>query len=169
MKKVFINFWNQLKKRNANRSDSKKLNAGFSFIETLAVLAVTAVLATQAGAMTFKMIEKARVSSARNQIESFKIALQSYYIDCGSFPTTEQGLKALWEKPEYYPVPENWNGPYTDKKIPNDPWGKAYVYKKNGEVYPEGAPENAPFIILSFGSDGVQGGEKSAIDIVSWE
>ncbi len=168
MKKV-LKIFRRMKWRNRRISHSKKLNAGFSFVETLAVLAVSAILASQVGAAAHKMVQKARVANARTQIESFKAALQSYYIDCGSFPTGEQGLSALWVKPDLYPVPDGWNGPYTEKKIPLDPWGKEYIYKRGGEVFPEGAPETAPFVVLSLGADGLSGGEQNDMDIVSWE
>ena len=72
---------------------SGNLGAGFSFVETLAVLAVSAILASQVGAAAFKMVQRARVANARTQIESFKAALQLYYIDCGSFPTGSRGLR----------------------------------------------------------------------------
>ena len=168
MKKV-VGFWTRMGRRSSRRKDSKRPDAGFSFVETLAVLAVTALLASQAGAAAFNMVQKARVSAARTQIESFKAAIQSYYIDCGAFPTGEQGLSALWEKPEMYPVPEGWNGPYVERRIPLDPWGNAYVYRRAGEVMPDGAPDGVPFVVLSLGADGELGGEKNALDIVSWE
>ena len=168
MKKI-IKAFRRMKWRNRKNANRSKMNAGFSFVETLAVLAVSAILASQVGAAAFRMVQRARVSAACTQIESFKAALQSYYIDCGAFPTGEQGLRALWEKPDVFPVPASWSGPYTEKKIPADPWGNEYVYRRKGEVYPEDAPESAPFIILSFGSDGIAGGEKDGIDIVSWQ
>lgn len=160
--------WKKIRKRNKRFDDGKK-QGGFSFVETLAVLSVTAILASQAGTAAFNMVQKARVSSAKTQIESLKASLQAYYIDCGAFPTGEQGLSALWEKPVLHPVPENWNGPYTDKKIPKDPWGNPFFYRHNGELFPSGAPESAPYIVISYGADGVEGGDKNALDIVSWE
>ena len=75
------------------------IDAGFTFVETLAVLAVTAILASQAGVAAHALMHRARVAGAKTQIEQFKIALQSYYVDCGRFPTDEQGLAALWQKP----------------------------------------------------------------------
>ncbi len=168
MKKV-LKFFHRMKWRNRRAENAGKINAGFSFVETLAVLAVSAILASQVGAAAHKMVQKARVANARTQIESFKAALQAYYIDCGSFPTGEQGLSALWQKPDMYPVPDGWNGPYTERKIPLDPWGNGYVYRRSGEVYPDGAPASAPFVVLSLGADGLSGGESNDMDIVSWE
>lgn len=161
----------RLHKKMAKKLGANKWSSGFSFIETLAVLAVTAVLASQAGAACHNLLQKARVTSAKTQIESLKVALQTYYVDCGSFPTTEQGLNALWEKPYLYPVSNDWDGPYIEKKLSKDPWGNEYVYVKNGDgLFPENAPLSAPFVIVSLGSDGVYGGNKGAeVDIVSWE
>lgn len=168
LKKVLALF-RRMKWRNRRMRLSGNLGAGFSFVETLAVLAVSAILASQVGAAAFKMVQRARVANARTQIESFKAALQSYYIDCGSFPTGEQGLVALWESPVLFPVSDGWNGPYTERRIPLDPWGNEYVYRRSGEFFPDGAPESVPFVVLSLGADGVLGGEKNDMDIVSWE
>ncbi|WP_191014114.1 type II secretion system major pseudopilin GspG [Treponema zioleckii] len=152
-------------------SDGK--NAGFTFVETLAVLVVTGLLASQVGIATNSLIQRAKVSSAKNQIEMFKVALQSYYIDCGRFPTGEQGLSALWEKPSMYPLPETWNGPYVEKKIPLDPWGNPYIYFSADGVALSlagtSAPEGLPYAIVSYGADGVSGGEGAERDVVSWE
>ncbi len=148
-------------------------NAGFTFVETLAVLVVMALLASQVGVATNSLIQRAKVSSARNQIEMFKVALQSYYIDCGRFPTGEQGLLALWEKPSLYPLPESWKGPYIEKKIPSDPWGNPYSYFSAEGVAltlsGTSAPEGLPYAIVSYGADGLFGGEGKGEDIVSWE
>ena len=147
----------------------KKKDAGFTFAETLAVLAVTAILSSQIGVAAHKMIQKARVSAAQSQIEMLKFSLQSYFADCGSFPTEEQGLLALWEEPVLYPVPENWNGPYTDKKVSSDPWGNPFLYLTSGTVAGEGLPKGIPFGIVSLGADRLQGGEGNDKDILSWE
>jgi len=169
VKNKFSKIYKIMKNRHKTRKDINKVNAGFSFVETLAVLAVTAIFAAQVGAAAFKLVDKSRVTATRTQIENLKVALQTYYIDCGSFPSTEQGLNALWQKPEFYPIPENWNGPYIDKKIEKDSWGNPFIYKKNGDAFPSGAPENAPFVIMSLGANGEYGGEKNDVDIVSWE
>ncbi len=147
----------------------KKRDAGFTFVETLAVLAVTAILSSQIGIGANKMIQKARVSSAKNQIEQLKLSLQSYYADCGAFPTEEQGLMALWEEPVLYPLAENWSGPYTDKKITADPWGTPFVYMLKGSARASELPKGLPFGIVSLGSDRAEGGDGNDKDILSWE
>ncbi len=140
----------------------KKRDDGFSFAETLAVLAIMLVLSAGVGVAAMKYVAKARVLQARSQIQIYTLALQSYYLDCGVYPTTEQGLNALWEKPYLHPVPAGWNGPYTDRQIQTDPWGNQYMYsrQKTGKT---------PFVITSYGADGREGGDDNEEDIVSWK
>lgn len=137
-------------------------DAGFTFIETLAVLAITVILTAGISLSVSRYIEKAKVASAKNQIEVYKMALQTYYLDCGSFPSDLQGLQSLWEKPYLSPVPDNWNGPYIDKVVSSDPWGSDYKYttKTNTAL---------PFEITSFGADKMQGGSANDADIFSWK
>lgn len=151
------------------REIRKKKDSGFTFAETLAVLAVTAILSSQIGLGAHRMIEKARVAAAKTEIEQLKLSLQSYYADCGSFPTEEQGLMALWEEPLLYPLPENWSGPYTDKKIVSDPWGSQFLYLIRGSASSSNLPEGLPFGIVCLGADRTEGGEGCDKDIFSWE
>ena len=153
-----------------SRVRANAVDAGFTFVETLAVLAVTAVLASQVTVASHALMQRSRVAGTRTQIESFRVALQSYYVDCGSFPTEEQGLQALWKKPSLEPVPENWDGPYTDKAVPKDPWGMAYRYVVSGSpALPPGTPDGLPFVIYSLGADKKEGGNGHDKDIISWE
>lgn len=147
----------------------KRKDAGFTFVETLAVLAVTAILTSQIGIAAHRLIQKARVSAAKTQIEQLKLSLESYFADCGSFPTEEQGLFALWEEPSLYPLAEHWAGPYTDKKIQNDPWGMPFVYVRADSVNATELPKGLPFGIISLGADKAEGGEGNDSDIRSWE
>lgn len=148
----------------------ENLSSAFTFAETLAVLAITVILTSQAGIAAHHLVQKARVSSAKTQIEQLKVALQSYYIDCGCFPTSEQGLSALFSKPELYPVSENWNGPYLDKDIQKDPWGGEYKYfYSKSPGFPQDAPEGLPFAIVCLGAGGEEGGDGDEKDIFSWK
>ena len=152
------------------KKNKKESQAGFTFIETLAVLAVGAILTAGAGAAATKLISYGRTCSAKSQIESFKAALASYYIDCGTYPSDSQGLNALFTKPDMYPVPALWNGPYLDKEIPVDPWGHPYeYYSRGGGLMPSEAPEALPFVLICRGSDGLAGGKGEAQDIFSWK
>lgn len=148
----------------------KSKSDGFTFIETLAVLAIGAILSAGCYFSASKLITVAKRSAAKSQINQYSSALQIYFLECGSFPTTEQGLEALWEKPILYPVPENWGGPYIDSKPANDPWGTNFKYINATETPLSGEiPKNLPFILLSYGADKKEGGEGDAGDICSWK
>jgi general secretion pathway protein G len=135
--------------------------AGFTFIEIMVSLIILVILIGTAGFTYVRYVARARVVGARNQIESLGIALNSYYLDTGRYPTAEQGLAALWEKPLLEPVPSRWSGPYLTKEMPEDPWGNAYEYTTPG-------PNGLPFAIRSFGADGAEGGEGDDADVTSW-
>jgi general secretion pathway protein G len=139
-----------------------KSDKGFTFIETIVTIAVILILSAAVGFSAIRYIERARAAACRSQIETFRLALQSYYLDCGRYPTEAQGLQALWEKPIMAPVPSAWVGPYTNRRIPKDPWGGEYVYKNPGE-------NNLPFTIASYGADGRAGGEGADADVFSWD
>ena len=134
---------------------------GWTFIETLIVLGIVLILTATVGFTAVKYLQKAKLVAARSQIDTLELALQAYYLDCGSFPSEEQGLASLWSKPTVPPVSEAWNGPYIAKRIPDDPWGKAYKYKNPG-------PDGLPYGISSLGEDGFEGGSGENADIVSW-
>jgi general secretion pathway protein G len=136
-------------------------NDGWTIMETLIVIAIVLILTSIVGFTGIQYLDRARKATARSQIDSFSIALESYYIDCGRYPTEEQGLEALWKKPSIEPVSPNWTGPYIYKKTPNDPWGNQFEYKIPGH-------EGLPFSIRSFGADGREGGEGKNEDITSW-
>ena len=133
-----------------------------TFMETLIVIAIILILTAPVGFMAINSLEKSRGAAARTQIESFATAIEAYYIDCGNFPTTEQGFGALRKKPETAPSSENWSGPYIYKDAPKDPWGYEYEYTSP-------APDGSLYGIRSFGADGIEGGENKNADIKSWE
>jgi len=136
-----------------------KADEGFTFIETIITITIILILSAAVGFSAIKYVERARVAACRNQIETFRLALQSYFLDCGQYPTEAQNLEGLWEKPILSPVPASWNGPYVDRQIPKDPWGNDYVYKNPGE-------KNLPFSITSHGT---VGGGETGIEIHSWD
>ncbi len=149
---------------------NKKYAEGFTYVETLAVIAIGAVLTAGSVLSASKLIASARRTAARTQIEQYSSALQTYFLDCRRFPTTEQGLAALWEKPVLYPVPENWNGPYLEREPCNDPWGTDFKYlSAESSIMPSEVPENLPFVLISYGADGKEGGKGDADDICSWK
>ena len=143
---------------------------GFTYVETVAVIAIGAILTAGSVFSATKLISAARRTAARTQIEQFSCALQTYFLDCGRFPTTEQGLGALWEKPVFYPIPEGWNGPYLDREPTHDPWGTDFKYlSSESSVMPAEVPENLPFVLISYGADRQEGGKGEDCDIVSWK
>ena len=138
---------------------NNRRRAGVTLIEMMVVVTIIALFAALVLPRMMRQGDKARVTAARAQINAYTTALGSYKLDTGVFPTTEQGLQALRVKPDGV---ENWQGPYTDKEISNDPWGHPYVYKFPGEHGDD--PD-----ILCYGADGAAGGDGINADIVSWK
>jgi general secretion pathway protein G len=136
-------------------------DGGWTFLETLIAIVIVVTLTGTVGIVGSKLVSQARRIAARSQIESYKVALNAYAMDCGTVPTEAQGLAALWRKPVLEPVPHRWNGPYVSGEISTDPWGRPYVYSVPG-------PEGLAFSIVSFGADGRRGGQGSEADVVSW-
>ena len=139
-----------------------KMDKGFTFVETLIVLAIILILSASIGISGSKYIDQSRESSAITEIAMYTNALNSYYFDCGIFPSEMQGLGALWAKPEYHPVPENWHGPYVNKEPSTDPWGREYIYKDVNE-------SGLPFSIICTGPDGQEFGGTTDDNIYSWK
>ena len=139
-----------------------KQKSGFTLIELLVVLIILSLLAGLVLPRMLGRTEEARRQTAEVQIRSLENALALYYADNGMYPTTEQTLKALVEKPGNEPVPPRWKGPYLEKGIlPKDPWGNDYVYLSPGVRLPE-------FDLMSYGKDGMPGGEGEFADIENW-
>src|SRR2546423_6922234 len=111
---------------------------GFTLIEILVVIIVLGLLAALVGPRILGRVSEARSATARTQIDLLGLALDNYRLDNGVYPTTEQGLAALQEKPSREPLPLNWRGPYLKKAVPLDPWGRPYLYKSPGEHNPTG-------------------------------
>jgi len=131
-------------------------NKGFTLIELMLVVIIIGALVAMVMPRFTGRGEQARITAARADIQSnIATALKLYELDNGTFPTTEEGLEALLNKP---PSANNWNGPYLEKK-PIDPWGKEYKYKSPGEH------RSADYDLYSLGKDGVE----SADDVTNWE
>lgn len=138
---------------------------GFTLIELLVVIVILSILATFVGSKIMSKPEEARRTQAKIQIEALENALKMYKLDSGEFPSTEQGLKALVEKPAVGNVPRSWReGGYLDKnKVPKDPWKNEFVYLSPGIRNPDG------FDLFSYGADGKAGGEGNDADIGNWD
>ncbi len=149
---------------------SKEKSEGFTYVETIAVIAICAILTAGSVFSASKIIAAARKTAAKSQIEQYGSALQIYFLDCGRFPTTEQGLRALWEKPVFYPIPADWNGPYLEREPCADPWGTDFTYlSSESSAMPSEVPESLPYVLISYGADGKEGGNGDASDICSWK
>ena len=127
---------------------------GFTLLELLVVVAIIGLLVGYVAPRYFSQVGKSEVTSVRAQIDGFEKALDTYRLDTGRFPTTEQGLNALVAKPGDVP---KWNGPYLRKAVPLDPWGNPYRYKSPAE--------KGDYEILSYGKDGQPGGSGDGADI----
>ena len=127
---------------------------GFTLLELLVVMVIIGLLVGYVGPRYFSQIGKSEIKAARAQIDAFEKSVELYRIDTGHFPTTEQGLTALFVKPANEP---KWHGPYLKKEPPADPWGNPYLYRTPGQ--------RGDFDILSLGKDGQPGGEGEAADI----
>src|SRR5436853_7249157 len=112
--------------RNPIHRRAHRVRSGFTLIEILVVIVVIAILATLVRPNIFQPVGAAKSATAKSQIEMLGAALDAYRLDNGRYPTTEQGLGSLWEKPTIDP-PANWRAPYLRKPVPLDPWGRAYV------------------------------------------
>jgi len=140
-----------------------RARAGFTLIEIMVVILVLGMLATLVAPNIVRNVGTAKSAAARSQIELLGAALDSYRLDNDDYPTTEQGLAALWQAPTAAPQPRNWRGPYLKKDVPLDPWARPYQY-----LYP-GTASGASYELSSYGRDGVEGGEGEDADVLSWK
>jgi general secretion pathway protein G len=136
---------------------------GLTLIEVLVVIIVLGLLAGLVGPRILGRVSEARSATARTQIELLSVALDNYKLDNGVYPTTEQGLEALRERPTREPVPRDWRGPYLRRAVPLDPWDRPYEYLSPGQANPDS------YDLFSYGSDGLPDGEDEATDVLSWE
>ena len=134
--------------------------AGFTLIELLVVLTIIGLIMGLIGPRVLGYLEDSRAKTAKLQIESLSSALDLFYLDAGRYPTTSEGLEALAQRPSDIAI---WNGPYIKGgRVPADPWGHAYQYRSPVDHTP-------PYEIVSFGSDGREGGSGNAADISNVE
>ncbi len=131
---------------------------GFTLLELLVVIVIIGLLAGLVGPRYFDQLGKSNTKIARAQIDALEKALDQYRLDVGSYPTSEQGLHALYVKPNNV---ERWQGPYLKKPAPPDPWGRPYGYRSPGE--------HGDYDLFSLGADGKPGGSGEASDVMSWD
>jgi len=132
-------------------------SAGFTLIEMLVVITIIGLIAGVVGPRVLSYLGESKVKAARIQIDSFASALDLYYLDIGRYPTSDEGLQALAQRPGNS---TSWNGPYINGGVvPKDPWGNPYLYRSPADTM--------PFEVVSRGSDGVEGGVGTATDITN--
>ena len=136
---------------------SARPRRGFTLLELLVVMVIIGLLAGYVGPKLFAQIGKSEVKITRAQIDALQKGLDQYRIDTGRYPSSQPGLAALVAKPADEP---RWQGPYLAKAVPNDPWGRPYVYRAPGE--------HGEYDLLSYGRDGAPGGEGENTDLTSW-
>jgi general secretion pathway protein G len=136
-----------------------RYNAGFTFIEMMVVVSIIGLLIVLVGPRFIRGQEKAEVRAAAAQIANFGTALDTFRLDVGRYPNTQEGLAALIQRPS---SADRWDGPYLKTNVPNDPWGRPYFYRSPGEG-------GRPYDLYSLGSDGAPGGDGPNRDVNSWE
>jgi general secretion pathway protein G len=132
---------------------------GFTLLELLVVMVIIGLLAGFVAPRYFAQVGKSQVKEAKAQIDALDKALDTFRLDMGRYPTTEEGLNALQVAPGGAET-TNWGGPYLKKNVPNDPWGRPYLYSSPGE--------HGEFDLSSLGKDGRPGGTGEDADITNW-
>lgn len=130
---------------------------GFTLLELLVVMVIIGLLAGYVGPKLFAQIGKSETKVTRAQIDALQKALDQYRIDIGRYPSSEQGLAALVQRPA---DESRWSGPYLAKAVPPDPWGRPYLYTSPGS--------HGDYDLQSLGKDGQPGGDGDAADLNSW-
>ncbi len=137
---------------------ARRSERGFTLVEMLVVITIISIVMSLVGPRVLNYLTDSKVKAAKIQIESFESALDLYRLDVGRYPNTSEGLRALIESPGNS-VP--WGGPYLrGDAVPNDPWGKPYVYRSPGE--------HGNYDIMSYGVGGQESGADAQATITSW-
>lgn len=139
----------------AEGGEPKAGEEGFTLVEMLVVITIIGLIMGLIGPRVLNYLSESKVKTARIQLQSFASALDLFYLDAGRYPSTAEGLAALVHQT---PGVTAWNGPYLKGgSVPSDPWNHAYVYRSPGE--------HGPYDIMSYGSDGQEGGTGVAADL----
>ncbi|NVK22851.1 MAG: type II secretion system major pseudopilin GspG [Kangiellaceae bacterium] len=146
----------------ANTITKAKAQSGFTLTEILIAMAIVAIMGTIVVLSLIGNVDKANIQKLKADLGTIETALNSYKLDNGFYPTTDQGLRSLIEKPTSEPIPSNYprGGYLGSKAIPKDPWKREYIYVSPGR--------NGDFDLFTLGLDGRQGGEGENMDIGTW-
>lgn len=131
----------------------------FTLVELLVVIVIIALLASMVAPKFFGKLSDSKVKTAYAQIQLMSTSLDAFRLDVGRYPTTEEGLEILWTKNSEV---LGWNGPYLPKRVDKDPWNNSYVYIQPGS-------NGNDYDLISYASDGKEGGTDDATDISVWE
>jgi general secretion pathway protein G len=143
--------------RQARKASLRQGERGFTLVEIIVVITIMALIMTLVGPRVLNYLSESKVKGAKIQIESLASALDLYFLDTGQYPSNAEGLNALVQRPG---SSAGWSGPYLrGTVVPNDPWGRPYVYRAPGS--------QSSYDIISYGSDGQEGGSGVAADIIS--
>ncbi|MFN8543061.1 MAG: type II secretion system major pseudopilin GspG [Candidatus Binatia bacterium] len=138
----------------------RRRDAGFTLIEIMVVMVIIGMLMAVIAPNFIRRVGKSQTQAARIQIEALGTALDSFRLDIGRYPSSQEGLPALVQRPFGL---DRWDGPYLKKNtVPPDPWNRAYFYRSPGEG-------GRPYDLYSLGADGAPGGESDNRDVLSWE
>ena len=132
--------------------------SGFTLLEMIVVLVIIGLIMGLVGPRLFSQADKAKVQTAETQAKMLKGALETMRLDIGRFPTEDEGLRLLTERPADPKMAQRWQGPYLDEAVPADPWGNPYRYSPR-------ASGTHSFSLYSLGADGQPGGSELDADI----
>lgn len=135
---------------------------GFTLIEIMVVVVILGILGALIVPSFLSRPDEAKITIVNSDLRAISSALDIYKLDNHVYPSTDQGLEALVNKPTGFPEPKKWNAEGYLKKLPKDPWGTPYQYVSPGT-------EKRAFDLYSLGSDGQEGGEGFAADIGNWD
>lgn len=135
----------------------KRKTAGFTLIEIILVVVIMSLIAAIVVPRFFNKVERSKRQIARTQIVMLENGIKLFKLDTGRFPTSEEGLAVLQKNPGNI---VHWDGPYMEKTLPRDPWGRAFLYVCPGSHW--------DFEIISLGADGKPGGEGENQDVVNY-
>ncbi len=143
-----------------NRKASHRIarNTGFTLLEMLVVLVIIGLIASLVGPRLFSRVDSSKVQVAETQVRLLRGAIETFRLEVGRIPSTEEGLAVLYTAPADERAKARWRGPYLDEAVPADPWGNPYRYSVPGR-------EGLPFAIYSLGADGEPGGEGNNADV----